>query len=265
MSSGTPFALNALYLVFLLVPGYASLVGYLWSTVQLDTVSRLDKILRAVVGGSVTLGVFLLAYRFGIPQTVLRSVETLWTGGSNWLVFDPLGYRASRTITARTVGSTPALTLLAVIASQSVVGYVLGYGLGTVVHVRYNDREKSQEDLEQPWETAVRQTALGDRVTVVTNDGVEISGRLYRVGSPSEDYDLLLSGAVRVVRGGDDESLGMTYHHYDDVARVHFERMRPEEIGREANWLVRQWERGSTAVRRVGVLGDDSSDDDSDQ
>lgn len=242
MASGSPFTINFLYVGVLLVPGYISLRGYLQATVQLDTVSRFDKLLLTVVGGAITLSFTLLANRIGIPQFVVAWFPPMWTETTVWEAFELLGPRSSRAITLDGVPSLSALTLLFAVAGQSLVGYVLGYGLGTTVHVVLNDREKSREDLEQPWETAVRQSALGDEVTVVTHTDEHIRGRLYRIGSPSAEYDLLLANAERVYVDGSTESLGMTYHHYRDIARVQFPRMRPERTGSEANALVRLWD-----------------------
>lgn len=241
MTGNTPFALNFLYLVFLLVPGYSSLRGYLSATVQLDTVSRLDKLLLTVVGGVISLSAMLLLNRFGLFKFIIEWFSPLWTDQTVWNAFDVLGYHSERSIAAADVAKFTALSLLGFVLTQSVIGYGLGYFFGTAVHLRLNDAERSEEDLQQPWETAVKQAAFGDEVIVVTRNGKEIRGRIYRIGSPSEQYDLLLADAELLRRGTSPEPLGMTYHHYRDIAQVQFREMRAQKTGKEANQLVKQW------------------------
>ena len=227
MANGSPFAVNFLLLVFLLVPGYASLRGYLGATVQLDTVTRFDKLLLSVVGGTLTLGVSLAGYRLGV-------VDRLWRATGSLGRIDSLG---TKPLSTTVVSETSASAVVVAVLGLSCLGYALGYGCGTLVHGR-NTRKKSQEDLEQPWETAVKQSALGDEVIVVTRDGERIHGQLYRIGSPSEDYDLLLS---RAEREGEDGRipLGMTYHHYRDILRIQFPQMQERGVGNEANVVFR--------------------------
>jgi hypothetical protein len=242
MAGNTPFALNFLYLVFLLVPGYTSLRGYLSATVQLDTVSRLDKLLLAVVGGGISLLIMLLLNRFGIFAFVFEWFRPLWTDQASVDALGALGYRAERSITASDVSDYTALALLGFVVVQSVLGYFLGYFLGTAVHVKLNDSQRSEEDLQQPWETVVKQAAFGDEVIVVTRNEKEIRGRIYRIGSPSEQYDLLLADAELLRRGADPEPLGMTYHHYRDIAQVQFREMQARRTGKEANRLLKRWD-----------------------
>jgi hypothetical protein len=202
--------------------------GYLGATVQLDTVSRFDKLLLSAVGGTLTLAVSLIGYRSGFVESVWQRLSA------------PLGTAASigsDPLPVSVASSTSVFAVVAGVVGLSSLGYLLGYCCGTVVHVR-DGLERSEEDLEQPWETAVKQSVPMNKVVVVTREGERIWGQLYRIGSPSEDYDLLLSGAER--EAGDERiPIGMSYHHYRDVARVQFPEMQPEPIGEEANALVR--------------------------
>jgi hypothetical protein len=218
MANGSPFAVNFLYLAFLLVPGYISLRGYLGATVQLDTLSRFDKLLLSAVGGTLTLGVSLVGYRAGFVEWAWRRRWERPTLGVCRLVYVCLRDRCWR-----------RRTLLARLFARLLLWYCC--------HV-WNGRKRSQQDLEQPWETVVKQSVPMSKVVVVTREGERIRGQLYRIGSPSEDYDLLLSGAER--EAGDERiPIGMSYHHYRDVARVQFPEMQPGPIGEEANALVR--------------------------
>lgn len=240
MISGSPFAFNFLFLLFLLVPGYLSLRGYLSATIQLDTVSRLDKILTAVIGGIVTFAIMIILYRFGVLQFIVNVWYGFW---SEELTTVNIGYNSANTITVSNVRNTSALGLVGFITAQSILAYSISYLLGTIAHIRSSKPQKSDKDIQQPWETAFRQSALGDRVTVITIDGNEIRGKIYRIGSPSEDYDLLLSAAERVVRGGDHEPLGMTYHHHKDISQVRFPDIKPDPPGEDGNWILRQTKR----------------------
>jgi len=232
MANGSPFAVNFLYLAFLLVPGYASLRGYLGATVQLNTVSRFDKLLLSAVGGTLTLAVSLISYRSGFVESVWRLLPDVVKDTAS-LGSDPLPVSvASSTSVSATVASVVGLSPL---------GYLLGYCCGTVVHIR-DGLERSEEDLEQPWEAAIRQSALGDEVVVVTRDGEQIRGQIYRIGSASEEYDLILAKSRREAEDGA-VPLGMTYHYHRDIARIQFPRMQPEPTGKEANTLVRMWQR----------------------
>jgi len=260
MANGSPFGVNFLYLAFLLVPGYASLRGYLAATVQLDTVSRFDKLLLSAVGGTLTLGVSLVGYRAGFVESVWQLLPS---------VLENTASVGSDSLPVSVASSTSASAIVASVVGLSSLGYLLGYCCGTVVHVR-NGRERSEQDLEQPWEAAIRQSALGDEVVVVTRDGERIRGELYRIGSASEEHDLILAKARR--QGGNGSvPLGMTYHHYRDVARVQFPRMRPKSVGAEANTLVRGWMRvwngvgylrgrGRAVVNRVRAAYRDSGE-----
>ncbi len=228
MNGSSSFAFSFGYIPFLLVPGYIALRGYLNATIQLDTMSRLDKLLTTVVAGSVTLVFMLVLNRFGVLVAIAE------------LEAPALQYSTEHAVTPERVPRFSALALLWFITAQSVVGYVGGYLLGTFVHVKSSRPQRSDEDLQQPWETAVRQSAIGDTVTVITKNGEEITGTLYRIGSPSKDYDLLLSAAKKVEED-DTIPLGMTYHHYEDISQVRFPEIVPEEPSDEGNWLVRQW------------------------
>lgn len=68
-----------------------------------------------------------------------------------------------------------------------------------------------------------------DQATVITTDGEEIRGMVYRIGSPSQDYDILLKDPEKVLRGRgtdtevDTRGLGAyTYHQSQDISRIQF-------------------------------------------
>lgn len=236
MANGTGLGINILHLLFLLAPGYLALRGYHSASVQIDDTSRIDKLLLAVVGGLVSLAFLLVLNRFGVFQTAVHIIHTL--------IGNPqpvnLGYDQGYAITPSEVENFNALAILGFIFVQSGIGYIGGYVAGTIIHVRSDQPQKSDKDLQQPWETAVRQSALGDRVVVVTRNSDKIRGRLYRIGSPSKDFDLLISAAERVTPDYEEnEPLGVTYHHYRDISQVRFPKIKPKEPSPESNRIVR--------------------------
>lgn len=240
MASGSIFGLNFLLLLFLLIPGYLGLRGYLKASVQLDTTSRIDKLLLGILGGIVSGSVMLLLNRFGVLSYLIEYWYALWT---NQQVTATIGFHSRYAISTDSVNSFNALAVLGFVTGQSIIAYIAGYLYGTFVHVRSEEPQRSDKDLEQPWETALRQSALGDRVTVITKNGSEVEGELYRIGSPSEDYDLLLSAAERIIEDESNIPLGVTYHHYRDVSQVQFPQIKPFPPSEEGNLLVRNWKR----------------------
>ena len=238
MASETNVVLSLVYVLFLLVPGYLALRGYLDATIQLDTISRIDKILTTVVAGGATLALVLIFNRFNIFIVVVD----FWYAILEWRwINEEIGYSAENSVTLDDLSDITALGFLGVVTFQSLLGYIGGYLYGTFVHVRSFHRSRSHEDLEQPWQTAVRQSATGQELTVITKNGDEIRGKLYRIGSHSEDYDLLLSAAEKVVVGGDPIPLGVTYHHYEDISQVRFPEIIPENPDTEGNRLMKTY------------------------
>lgn len=237
MANSTTLGFNILHLLFLLIPGYLALRGYHSASVQIDDTSRIDKLLLAVVGGVVSLGIMMLLNRFGVLQAVVHVLYHL--------IGDPrpiqVGYNSTNAVTSRDIRDFTILAILGFIFLQSGIGYLGGYIAGTIVHIRSDQPQKSDKDIQQPWETAVRQSALGDRVEVVTRNSDKIKGRLYRIGSPSKDFDLLLTASERVTpEGEENEPLGVTYHHYRDISQVRFPLIKPKPPSEESNWIVRR-------------------------
>jgi hypothetical protein len=232
-----------------------ALRGYLSSTIQLDTTSRFDKLLLAVVGGLISLGIMLIFNRFNILQAGLDYAYNILLDRSIQI---KIGYSQQNSATTSSIKSLNALAGLGFILVQSIIAFVGAYLLGTVVRVRSNQPQKSDKDLQQPWETAISQSALGDTISVMTKNGKKIRGQLYRIGSPSKDYDLLLAAAEKVVDNGDNVPLGITYHHFGDISRVTFPQIKPQEESEDGNWILRQWNSAidikNTIRRRISVL-----------
>lgn len=236
LQSTLPLSLNLVLLLFL-VPGYAVLQGWLNSTVQVDSNSRLDKIFITVLGGFTTLYLMIFLLRFGVYDAIecwFRSSCTTYS----------IGYNGENGVNLTTINNQSALFLMSFIATQTITGYVFSYLAGTAFRINTKSRWTSEKELEQPLETVIDQSTLGENITVITRSGDKIVGKLYRVGSPSEDKDLLLSGAERHDRnGGGKEKIGITYLEYEDISQIQFPHLLPEGPGPESNFFLRQSDR----------------------
>ncbi|MBO4248396.1 hypothetical protein IL252_11280 [Halomicrobium sp. IBSBa] len=237
-TGGSLLGLNLIYLAFLLVPGFMALQGYLRGSVQLDTMSRLDKILSAVVGGSVSLALMLILNRFGVLYYIVLIWYNLVPGGLHYDLTGVLGFSRDYAVMTGSFSETTALSLIGFIFGQSVFAWLAGYLYGTFIYNKEDGKGRLRYELEQPWETAVANGSYGEPIEVITKNGQEIHGRLDRIGSPSEDNDLLLFAATKKLPEKDDEPLGETYHHYRDISQVRFPEMEPSQPDKRGNWLI---------------------------
>jgi len=250
-TGGSLLGMNLIYLAFLLVPGFMALQGYLRGSVQLDSMSRLDKILSAVLGGSVSLGLMLILNRFGALYYIVLKWYNLAPGGPHHDLSGILGFSQDYAVMTGSFSETTALSLLGFIFGQSIFAWLTGYLYGTFIYWKEDGDGRLRYELEQPWETAVANGSYGEPVEVITKNGQEIHGRLDRIGSPSEDNDLLLFAATRKVSGKDDEPLGETYHHYRDISQVRFPEMEPSQPDKRGNRLVGLIAGFSSNIRRL--------------
>ncbi len=154
-------------------------------------------------------------------------------------------YDASSTLSVDDIDKFSILAILSFIGAQSFVGYLSGYLVGTVSRIRMDSRPTSEKDLEQPLETAIEQSTVGEEVWVVTNSGDKITGKLYRIGSPSEEKDIFISGAVREDRdakdGDNGEKIGLTYISHHDISQIQFPDLVPRKSGPDSNFFLRQY------------------------
>jgi len=222
----TGLGLNFLYLLFLLIPGYVALKAYLRAKVALDDMTRLDKIIGLALGGFTSLIVLILGYRLSLGQGGYR----LLTTGSGSLI-----QWRSNGVSISSVATLSVLQMSVFILSQSVVAALLGYWYGKTTRV-LDSVEQSRHDLRQPWEMAFYGIQRGDELTVVTSQDREIKGAVLQAGSPSMNYDLLLSDPEEIYRDErgkivHQRDLGQySYHHYQDVSRIDINKdLLPEE------------------------------------
>ncbi|WP_336001462.1 hypothetical protein [Halorientalis halophila] len=240
MALGTSAIFNILSVLFLLVPGYSALRGYLNSTVQLDTNSRIDKLIIGITGGLITLALMLIAHRFGILAFLGDFVEGIVADKSS---IASIGYSEDYEVSLSTTPEISALAIILFILIQSLIGYVGAYMLGTVIYLKQDKTRKIEKNLSQPWDTAVEKARLDEEVTVITKNETKIKGKLYRIGSPSKNFDVLLKAAEKHY---DDESkdpdpLGVTYHHYEDISQVRLEDIEPGPVPEPGNWFFRNY------------------------
>lgn len=110
----------------------------------------------------------------------------------------------------------------------------MGYYSGKA-HRKYGSGiEQTRVELTQPWEVAFEESNKGDKVRIITAQGREIEGLIEQMGSPSENYDLLLSDPKELTRSSTDvtrRDIGQTtYHHFQDISRIEFEKeLIPEQ------------------------------------
>jgi hypothetical protein len=236
MQSATGLGGHLVFFLFLLIPGYVLLRAYLWANIALDDIGRLDKLVYMTVGGFVTIVIVAILRRMGFSGW-------LWTVVLGQHFPDWLALSVSE-LSIRTVSRLSIVESFTLVSSQSVVGIVSGTLYGLLKYVFFDDHRQKRRDLEQPWDMVFHETKVGNEVTVVTAQNREIEGILEQIGSPSKDYDLLISNPKEVIRDGsasvvDKRSLGNTsYHHYQDISRIEFDQdLIPEQ---ETSFYLRQ-------------------------
>lgn len=93
-----------------------------------------------------------------------------------------------------TIGDLSVLQAGGLIMSQSIIGIVSGYLIGTFRYALIDKDKKSRKDLEKPWETMSGLVGTGDQISVITTSGVQVDGYIEQMGSSEGDYNLLISG-----------------------------------------------------------------------
>lgn len=229
-------SLNVVTLLFLLIPGLFGMKAFFHSLVRLDTLSQFDKLAVIMTIGSFALVLPPLALNWNcwtnhatdllflrrIPSSTRLTEAHAWCSG-NVVTFGNM-------MTSEQLSKVPVVIVISFLAAHtalvSSLSYVAGWGLN-----KWGDSPpREPKYIEQPWEHASKKTAReSDRATVITTESEEIRGIIHRIGSPSEDYDILLQDSEKVIRDGRTDSeaetrnLGAyTYHHYRDISRIRF-------------------------------------------
>lgn len=230
--------LSIAFLFFLLVPGIAALKMGHRSSVQLDDLSRIDKLSFAVMAGGISLLTTLYLLNSDCwNQNVAYVVTHLFSiDVSNW-GNQGAWCSGGSAITIQTLESLPLFVIGGLVGFQTALSGVAGYVLGWLWNQYSDGPVRRQKDIEQPWEHASRKTTREkDTATVITTSNEEIEGTIHRIGAPSKDYDVLLKGPKKVYRDEitdekkDTRRLGVfSYHHYRDISRIHFPDMAEKE------------------------------------
>lgn len=227
---------NVVTVLFVLVPGLIGMKAFFHAYVRLDNLSRFDKLAVIITIGSFALVVPPLVLNWNcwtnhavgflssphVPNSNSLTAPDSWCS-ENVITFGNM-------MTSQQLARVPLVVLITFLGVHTVfVGSVM-YATGWILNKRGEGPPRETKDIEQPWEYASKKTAReSDRATVITTENEEIRGTVHRIGSPSEDYDILLQDSEKVIRDGqtdsevDTRSLGAyTYHHYRDISRIRF-------------------------------------------
>lgn len=232
MPSTLGISLGALF--FLLIPGLAGLKTFLRTYVRLDDLSRVDKIALAGILGGATLGLVLFSLNSDCWMTRLPELAknfpaldlTRWGTDGYWC-------NGETTVKPETIQSLPIVILIGMVSTQSIIASIGGGLAGWYLNRIEDGPSRESKYIEQPWEFVSKNTLREEQsATVITVEGEEIKGTVQRLGTPTEDYDILLASPRKVLRNEKDEiirhrDLGdYSYHHYQDISQV---RMNLEE------------------------------------
>jgi len=220
--------LSYLYLlIFILIPGYVCLRGYLRGNLVLDDQDRTDKFIVILIGGFTSLCITVILYRVNIQwwsEFIYTSITTLS------VATDLTQIPFNGPVMVNTNGERSILKIAGILTVESGIGGVIGFIYGRL-KLPPEDRieaSRSRRELRQPWEEVFNYATLDTEATVITTNGEEIQGKIEQIGSPSEDYDILLADPHKVIRGPGDRviserKIGLhSYHHYRDISRVAF-------------------------------------------
>lgn len=221
--------LSYLYiLIFVLIPGYVCLRGYLEGNLVLDDQDRTDKFIVILIGGFASLCITVILHRLNVVGWSELIYTSLTTSSAvlNWTSVPLNGPVMVSSGSDRSV-----LNIAGILIAESGIAGILGFVYGRL-KLPPKDREaaaESRRELRQPWEEAFKYATLDTEATVITTNGEEINGTIEQLGSPSEDYDILLADPHKIIRAPSDQEvtrrkIGLhSYHHYRDISRVEFE------------------------------------------
>lgn len=250
MQTGVSLGRQLVFFLFLLIPGYLFVKAYYWSNIAKEENSRVGKLVLMAMAGVASL-VFVSIWRQFVPEpqfcvfvrwletfvarseVSIRSIVASLVLASSWWKFIPVfpvcgletlvpeAFVIKRKLSVKSISGLTVLQSANLIVSQATVGILIGFTLGTLEYVVYDQRQPEHKDMDEPWEILVDETKRQGAVEIVTTSGDRIEGRLKSIGSPSEKYDVLVSDPVRVCDDEEDDPLGeMSYHHHDDICQV---------------------------------------------
>lgn len=207
--------LRLVFLIALLIPGYAAVRSYLWANIALDDTSRLTKLVLMSIGGFASLSIVSFLRKWEIVEQKL-----------------PLGvphfFTIQNELTLSTIPNLSILQATGLIVSQTAVAVVGGFLAGAGRIILIDGHRKRRNQISQPWEDLFKHVGVGDELTVVTHQGEKITGHLQQMGNPSRETDLLLTDPKRTFIDTHNHSeseqnspIGqISYHHDDDISRI---------------------------------------------
>lgn len=243
------FGTYLVYLLFLLIPGFATLRAFHFGRVALDSMNRLDKLAVIVSGGGISLVLVAIFYRINtlyaldvfvrLVQHAITSNVFVTIGGPHPLPYSiqipqispPFNslpeYTQNSPITYESTRDISVLQGSIVIFFQTIFGAFIGYGYGRFQR-ELDPHPEGEEMLTQPWERAYEISDLGQNVVILTTEGREIAGEIQQMGSVSENYDMLLDHPQEITRNKFGERISerdlgsYSYHHYRDISHIQF-------------------------------------------
>lgn len=229
-------SLNVVTLLFLLLPGLFGMKAFLRSYIRLDNLSRFDKlaVIMTIGGFALLIPPFILNWNCWTRyiEDILVYPHTLGfssqTGSNMWCSSEVISFED--VVTAQRLSDIPLLIVILFLGFHTAVVTSISYIFGWFANKWSDGPPREPKYVEQPWEYASKKTVREhDQATVITTQGEEIRGTIYRIGSPSEDYDILLKDPEKVLRSTRSDSEvdtrdldAYTYHHYRDISRIRF-------------------------------------------
>jgi hypothetical protein len=111
------------------------------------------------------------------------------------------------------------------IVTQCILATVGGVLVGSLRIVVIEGETTERKNLNDPWEEFEHQAAYDEKLTVITESGDQITGRLLEVGNTSTENELLLTNPKESQFGAsglkEGDSRGeISYHHQEDISRI---------------------------------------------
>lgn len=223
-----PTTVDLIFLLFLLLPGLGGVKTSLRVQKELDTLTRLDKIVMSFVYGLGALSVSISFYRILLPEVCDLS-------------FIHFGNCDPGAIMLNSLDGFTVAQLVAILLAQSTIAAGLGLTWGTA-SVWRDDRIRTKPNYAvQPWQETLSRLQeknireMRYQIRVRTRDGRVIEGRLKQIGGENGKHDLLL-GAPKLIADQNnsgqlpeaiDSKISLSYVHYQSIDEVHFYNVYP--------------------------------------
>lgn len=220
MSGALGFSI--VYILLLLIPGFAGFKTLMYKWRRVDGYSRFDKLSYVIGMGLLSLFLFLAGH--------WHTTTTLVSPAN----FDQL----------------PALYILSGAIIQAIIAGTAGWLIGGLLY--WQDGTRHYTDYDQPWEK-VDQKIRQKRVYVVLQNGDSLTGRVFRFGSGAKAGDLYLTNPERITPDGGpiDVEANAAYVSKNDISQVFFadDEYDVDEVQPPGTETATLSERGRTVLR----------------